>query len=217
MTNEKLMTGCWHGQPCFVVGGGPSLRGFNFDRLKGWLTIGVNRAFEFFTPTILLALDARFYQWVHEGKYGDDAFVKLARYNGIMAGVRINRKHIPGVLEIKSLGEKGPIVPIEQGLYHGNNSGYSAIALALALGADPVYAIGIDLRYDGEVTHHHGGHPERTPEKNLFDRCILPFVELSERVEGKRVKIVNPCWPGDVFSKVGGLFEVVPFPEKHGI
>ena len=214
MTNEKLITGCWRHQSCFVVGGGPSLRGFNFDRLKGWLTIGVNRAFEFFTPTILLALDARFYQWVREGKYGDDAFVKLARYKGVRVGVNIHRNHSPGTLEVKSLGERGPIVPIEQGLYHGNNSGYSAIALALALGANPVYVIGIDLRYDGEVTHHHDGHPERTAEKNLFDRCILPFIELSERIEGKRVKIVNPCWPGDVFSKVGGLFEVVPFPEK---
>jgi hypothetical protein len=132
---DLLLSGSWYGRSCFVVGGGPSLRHFDFRKLRGKLTIGVNRAFEFFDPTILLALDARFYERVLDGKYGPEAAGKFIAYNGIKVGIHISKAHIPGVREIQSLGTVGPIVPMEQGIYHGNNSGYSAIALALALGA----------------------------------------------------------------------------------
>lgn len=213
MTNmglDLLATGSWHGQPCFVVGSGPSLRLFDFKRLEGMLSIGVNRAFEFFSPTILLALDARFYERVLDGTYGPEALAKFNAFDGIKIGIRICQKHVAGIREIRSLGAGGPIVPVEQGLYHGNNSGYSAVALALALGAHPVYVMGIDLRYDDQVTHNHNGHPEKTPEKDLISKCLPYFVCLSRMIEGRRVKIFNPNWPQKPFSRLADYFEIVP-------
>jgi hypothetical protein len=221
MTNREadlLTAASIKGRPCFVIGGGPSLRGFDFELLRGELSIGVNRAFEFFTPTILLAIDARFYRWVYEGKYGEEALRKLAAFKGIKVGVRMSAAHVPGVVEIKSLGARGPIVPVEQGIYHGNNSGYSAVALALALGADPVYVLGIDLRYagpeDAKVSHFHDGHPERTLERELRNKCLPGFVALAGSPEGRRVKVINPG-PGPIFSLLGDYFEVIPFPGKN--
>jgi hypothetical protein len=220
MTNREadlLTAAILRDRPCYVVGGGPSLRGFDFELLRGELSIGVNRAFEFFTPTVLLAIDARFYRWVYEGKYGEEALRKLSDYKGMKVGIRISAQHVPGVVEIKSLGPRGPIVPIEQGIYHGNNSGYSALALALALGADPVYVLGIDLRYAGpdeaKVSHFHSGHPERTIERELRNKCLPSFVDISTSEEGARVRVVNPE-PGPVFSLLGDYFPVVPFPRK---
>lgn len=209
---DLLLSGSWHGRSCFVVGGGPSLRHFDFSKLRGKLTIGVNRAFEFFDPTILLALDARFYERVRDGVYGPETMMKFLEFKGLKVGVHISKVHIPGVREIQSLGAAGPIVPIERGIYHGNNSGYSAIALALALGASPVYVLGIDMRYDGEMTHHHGGHPERTPEKDLIKKCLPHFEALAKRDIGMLVKIVNPSWPAAPFSRLAGIFDTVPFP-----
>ena len=203
---DLLTTGCWQGRPCFVVGGGPSLRGFDFDRLKGSLTIGVNRAFEFFTPTILLAIDARFYRWVYEGKYGEEALLKIVAYKGIKAGIRISDRHVPGVREIRSLGVSGPVVPIEQGIYHGNNSGYSAVALALALGAGPVYLLGLDFRYDGERTHFHDGHPERTQERELVRKCLPHFEKLAASRDGRRCRVLNTEWPLPPSSRLVPLF-----------
>jgi hypothetical protein len=213
MTNYKadlLATGSWHGQSCFVVGGGPSLRHFDFKRLDGALTIGTNRAYEFFTPTIMLAIDARFYEDIYAGKYNEGALRKLNAFNGPKVGIYICKHHPPGVTEIKSLGVSGPIMPIERGIFHGNNSGYSAVALALALGANPVYVMGIDLRYDGEIMHHHDGHPEKTSEKQLFTKCIDPFINLSRMPEGRRVKLFNPEWPQTIFSRLGEYFQQVP-------
>lgn len=216
MTNEtSITTGCWRGRSCFVVGGGPSLRSFDFKLLDDRLTIGVNRAFEFFDPTILLALDARFYEWVMAGKYGDKAKWQFEIFKGVKVGIRVSRPHPVGVREIKSLGVKGPIVPVEEGIYHGNNSGYSAVALALALGANPVYVLGIDMRYDGDRSHHHDGHPELTPERELQRKCIGNFKALSMLPEAYRVRFVNLSWPEENFSAVAEFFYQVPFPKKQ--
>lgn len=207
---DLLLSGSWHGRPCFVVGGGPSLRHFDFKRLDGALTIGVNRAYEFFSPTALLAIDVRFYEDVLAAKYGEDALEKFNAYKGIKVGVRICRAHPAGVREIQSLGVAGPVVSIKQGIYHGNNSGFSAVVLALALGADPVVMLGIDLRYDGETSHHHDGHPEKTSERQLFIKCIQPFVDLSRTAAGRRVRLFNPDWPQPPFSRLADFFEEIP-------
>lgn len=205
-----LESGSWAGRSCYVVGGGPSLRGFDFERIQGKLSIGVNRAYEYCDPTILLALDARFYRWIYEGKYGEGAIRKIEAFKGTKAGIRVSRDHIPGIIQIKGLGVSGPIVPIEEGLYHGNNSGYAAVALALALGASPVYVLGIDLRYDGDVTHFHEGHPEKTREIDLFKKCLGPFEDLSRTPIGlTSVKLVNLQWPERNFSRISGLFDEV--------
>lgn len=213
---DLLTTGSWQGRPCFVVGGGPSLLGFDFNRLKGSLTIGVNRAFEFFSPTVLLAIDARFFRWVYDGKYGADALLKIIAYDGIKVGIRISDPHVPDVREVRALGVSGPVVPIEQGVYHGNNSGYSAVALALALGADPVYLLGVDLRYDGERSHFHDGHPERTKERELYRKCFAPFLALAGTPEGRRVKVVNLDGTRPPFSHLAECFDVVGFPRSPG-
>ncbi|GAG00227.1 unnamed protein product, partial [marine sediment metagenome] len=31
--------GAWNGKPCFIVGGGPSLKGFDWTKLNGHRTI----------------------------------------------------------------------------------------------------------------------------------------------------------------------------------
>ena len=42
---DSLPTGSWKGQRCFIIGGGPSLKGFDFKQLKGEKIIAINKAF----------------------------------------------------------------------------------------------------------------------------------------------------------------------------
>ena len=65
-----ISSGAWEGRRCFIVGGGPSLKDFDFSQLKGALTIGINRAFERFDPTILFSADERFWRYQWENKLG---------------------------------------------------------------------------------------------------------------------------------------------------
>lgn len=45
------------GRPIFVLSTGPSLRGFDFRRLDGHVTIGVNRIVEYYHPSIMFFVD----------------------------------------------------------------------------------------------------------------------------------------------------------------
>jgi len=46
-----MPTGIWKGRRCFIVGGGTSLKGFDFSQLRGELVIAVNRAMEYVPDT----------------------------------------------------------------------------------------------------------------------------------------------------------------------
>src|SRR4051794_1204870 len=48
----------YKGLPIYVISTGTSLRGFNFSRLNGKITIGINRVIEYFHPSILHFVDA---------------------------------------------------------------------------------------------------------------------------------------------------------------
>jgi hypothetical protein len=47
----------YRGRPIFVLSTGTSLRGFDFRRLDGHLTIGVNRIVEYYHPSIMFFVD----------------------------------------------------------------------------------------------------------------------------------------------------------------
>ena len=70
---EVLPDQAWKGHPCIIIGGGPSLIGFNWRLLRGWRTIGINRAFEKFEPTILFSLDLRYLKWILGRRYGQES------------------------------------------------------------------------------------------------------------------------------------------------
>ena len=69
--SEVLPAGCWSDGPAFIVGGGPSLKGFDWKRLEGLRTIGINLAFYYFDPTIAFAMDTRFLHWILVGRYDE--------------------------------------------------------------------------------------------------------------------------------------------------
>ena len=61
---EILPDGSWSGRRCFIVGGGPSLKGFDFERLRGERVIAINKAF-YDVPfaDIVFAMDSPFLIW----------------------------------------------------------------------------------------------------------------------------------------------------------
>ena len=87
MFYDVLPDGAWKSQRCFVVGGGPSLRGFDFSKLYGELTIGINRAYEAFDCTIMFGMDKQLYNWIVNGKLGAEAKKKYEDFKGYKAWV----------------------------------------------------------------------------------------------------------------------------------
>ncbi len=55
------LRGIFENEDCFIVAGGPSLHGFDFDRLNGKRVIAVNHSYLYTKPDILCALDGTFF------------------------------------------------------------------------------------------------------------------------------------------------------------
>lgn len=139
-----------HCNRSFIVGGGKSLEGFDFHRLKNETTIGINFAFKFFEPTILIWSDRDVY--LPHKKEIDVLKSKKFCYKNV---------HHPSMKDVSFYdlsdtfnGKEG----LQKGLFGGSGdrlTGILAISLALALGHSPVYLLGFDGGVVNSGLHFH--------------------------------------------------------------
>jgi hypothetical protein len=221
----------WSGRPAICIGGGPSLLDFDWRRLEGWLTIGVNRVFERHDPTIIFTMDRTFYVRIQQGRYGAAAVAAWARSRAIKVLLKsADRKDFEGVVSVpmfRSFAYSHRAFPftLASGLGHGNNSGYGALNLAVCLGANPIYLLGYDMKHQrvdspptvsGVVlppkfrSHWHEGHP-RVQREATVTRFIDEFNRASLEIAKHGIAIINlnpdsalKCFrPGDVDAVLG--------------
>jgi hypothetical protein len=206
---EVLPDGAWADRPAFIVGGGPSLEGFDYKLLRGRRTIGINREYEFFNPTILFSMDTRFLNWALTGKYGEAARRRFDDFRGYrcwlltyVASLRSDIFIVPALGNYQMAMHMFPMTSAE-GIGHGNNSGYGALNLAVVLGADPIYLLGFDMKHSNGKTHHHGGHPVPQSPAHLENfKKHFNFAALVLKKEGRRVFNLNPDSALDCFPKM---------------
>ncbi len=172
--------GAWKGHRCFIIGGGPTVLTHNLDRLAGELTIGVNRAYDVYYPSILCALDPQFYEWAETGAFGIFSELRYRSYPGTKAWAQVRKD--------TSVNASG-IYTVENIARHCNNSGQAAINLAIELGASPIYLIGFDLK--GNPTNFHDGYPTGASSGVYegFKESIERYVP--EKAEEHGVEIIN--------------------------
>jgi len=214
---EVLADGAWKGQPCFIIGGGPSLSNFDWSLLEGKLTIGINRVYEKLQPSIIFGMDHKFVRWILMGKYGDLARKKFLQSPAMKIWLCTATTHIPGKIYVlkcwRNYTESRTAFPftMKGGIGHGNNSGYGALNLAACLGANPIYLLGFDMKHTKTQTHWHNGHPEKKGE-DVMPKFIenLRFASIALKEKGIEVINLNPDsalpWfpkaePGSVLNK----------------
>lgn len=196
---EVVPNNAWAGRPCYIIGGGPSLEqhlDWLIPRLKGQLTIGINRAYEQFDPTIIFGMDPKFIRWLQMGKYGELALkrwkesqahkVWLLTYKTRVADDVYILKCIGGY----TLARQAFPFRMEEGIGHGKNSGYAALNLAACLGANPIYLLGYDMKKEGDKTHWHDGHPEAMPE-HVPETYKKQFFPASKELAKKNIRVIN--------------------------
>jgi hypothetical protein len=186
--HEVLHDGSWRGERAFLIGGGPSLEGFDFERLRGkGRVIAINRAFEFAPfADVLFFMDNRFYLRYH----GKDLISneKWNAFPGVRVFLNLSGRKYDDVYSVRKLGKTGLSNSIRAGIYHGNNSGVGAINLAYALGASPIYLLGYDCKFNGKKSHFHSGYNILQHEGSVrsfakeFDRLNRYLKRTSARV-----------------------------------
>lgn len=128
----------------YIVCTGQSLKNFNFNLLEGQRIIAVNDAYKFVPCSFecLVAIDYTFYlkeletlKLLNKKAYAiKDYFEdKMPKDTGLL---KINYLHTTGISGIDYR---------EYAIRHGYNSGYTALGVAIQLGAKDIRLLGMDL------------------------------------------------------------------------
>jgi hypothetical protein len=200
----------------YVIGGGPSLRKFNFRSLHGKYTIAINKSiFYVRNPTYFITMDYTFlkkinlreFKDIKTNKYfvGNFSIPELKIINNVITDTRFNLKYL-GVNEMfnkviysKSVSGIGQSY---RDFRNGENSGYCGLQLALLLGFKEIYLLGFDLNFDTN-THFHAGYKQNSERFNInlkkyFRNFKIGLREINQKFSG--VKIYN-CSENSLLNK----------------
>ena len=192
MLYDILPDGAWKGQRCFIIGGGESLRDFDFSKLKNELVIGVNRAYELGNCTINYAMDNNVYHWITKGKLGQQAKERFEDFKGIPVWVDSAGYDYPqGIFILNKLGTQKNNFKMKDGILSGTNAGFGALNLAVCLGANPIYLLGFDMEgRDGKQIWWHDGYPENQIESR-YRTFILDFKDIAPKLKERGTRVIN--------------------------
>ena len=194
--------------PWYIVGGGSSLRGFDWGRLCDRRVVAVNRAYEVLPwAEVVYFTDGRF--WEHHR-------ANLLDHTGrLVTGA--SKKHVDHsrVENYRLTGLRG-LDRTPGCLRHGNNSGHAALNLLYHFRARWIYLLGFDFCHgvDGS-SHWHDGHPHLHRER-VFEKMLPHFSDIAVelKVEGicvwnanpdSRLKVFPFCTPQDALEDAGSV------------
>lgn len=164
----ELKDGAWAGKPGWLIGGGPSLEGFDWSLLKdvpGHILV-INRAYmDVPWAHAFLTEDERFIR-----RYGHREDWKTFEGQKILAMVEPHYKAKieevdPTVRFIPQLDKRhGWSKSLDKGLSTSSNSAIPALNLLDIMGCDPIYLLGIDCRTKDNKDNYHTGKKDGYPE-----------------------------------------------------
>lgn len=169
----------WAGEDAYVIGGGPSLRNFDWDLLRGKNTIGCNSAFILGVDIVKICIFADFLWWKKIGERGTE------RYGGRVVGVadELKRETCPWLLTMDRTETQVGLGTKKLG-YNGN-TGSLALNLALVLGARRVYLLGFDMKLATvDDTPRANWHTLRyEPAKaSVYDKFLTGFLDVAREL-----------------------------------
>ena len=187
----------WQGQRCFIIGGGESLKDFDWNLLEGERVIAINRAYEFCNPDIIFSMDSGFWKLALHKSLGvtqeekNRAYEKLKNFTGTKILLTMNGTVLPGISSIITQSTCTWSDSITNGLGIGQNSGYGALNLAVCLGANPVYLLGYDMHgRDGRAAHFHSGYARPQSDKR-YKRFADNFRRIAPNLKNRVINL-NP-------------------------
>lgn len=173
----------WPGETCFIVGGGPSLLGFDFSKLAGKRVIAINSSvFSVPTADVLFFGDYRWWSW--NGKKVLESFPGKIFTGSEASHPRVMNlvKRAPDPLFLST--ERGEVVMQRTSLT-------AAMNLAVHFGCRRLILLGADQQAapDGR-THHHDAHPVRQVV-GCWDRQLVEIRKTATALKDMGVEVIN--------------------------
>jgi len=192
-TPEKV----WEDQDVYIIGGGNSLKHFDFSLLHNKCTVGCNDAYKHgvITSKVCIFGDTRWFN-THKDeldKYGGPVFTSTPA---------LSKSRIPWLwtLPRKTVGCH------KDALGWNFNTGACATNLAVLLGAKKVYLLGFDMQLiEGESNWHHNSLNK--PDADIYPKFIEGFVALKKDMDKMcpEVEVINITDDSalDLYPKIG--------------
>jgi len=166
-------TNNWQNQDVFIIGGGDSLRNFDWNLLKEERTIGCNDAFRLGTKVCKLCVFGDVL-WFNQNeldlaKYVEESGVVFTNAN------RFYHTRIPWLWTL----QRKPTGLSKTKLAWNKNTGAAAVNLAMILGARRVFLLGFDMHLskDGKANWH--SQLNKRSNKNVYADFLEGFMQLS--------------------------------------
>jgi len=204
----------WDGQDAFLVGGGSSLRGFDFSLLKGRNVIGCNDAWHLGEEIVSICLFGDT-SWWEKNKQD------LKSFKGRVVSCA------PTCLTLK-LDWLWQMKRVKDGLHDGDTLGWNqstgaaAMNLAMLLGAHRIYLLGYDLSVQGGKFHWHDYNKKKLNTEPFvrFTRGFYSIASSLHRFPQVRVyNVTDGSSKLPVFDRItfaDFLSELLPSPALSG-
>lgn len=182
MNNHRFNLSNWkgilNGETVFLLGNGPSLLQENLGLLNGLFTIGMNRCFKAYDPTILI--------WQDRGMYSNKGIDKIRETRAI----KVCRDLIDNYKEFSNFS-------INRGNFSFNVfphrlqgfgcTGALAAELAVSMGAGRLVLLGCDGKY-GDYTDFYGNNTDHKPHTVINFERAYRFIK-----EKCPIEVINCC------------------------
>lgn len=187
--------------PCFLLGNGPSIGDKDLSILDDKFTIGINRIFFLYDPTILLWQDLAL--WIQEKKKVMECkAIKYCRRGSETRG---------GFFNFTLAGRDAQITHDITKLYGRGSSGSITYQFAWALGCDPIFLVGMDCKNDKRGnTDFYGKNPMHKP--HTLPHCKKGLTFIRGNTHGRT--IIN-CSENDVFKETWSLEAAVDLVKDY--
>lgn len=194
--NPLSWMGKMKGIPCFILGNAPSLNKIdNISLLDDYFTVGINRIFYKYDPTILLWQDLALWSKERE-KVLKTKSIKYCREGSETQG---------GFYTFLLQGRDPKLTNNITKLYGRGSSGSITYQFVHALGCDPIILVGMDCRYSKDKkTDFYGNNPMH--RSHTIPACIkgLEFIKNNH----KHRTIIN-CSKNKVFLERKTIEEAI--------
>lgn len=186
------------GIPCFILGNAPSLNNIDLSLLDNYFTVGINRIFFKYDPTVLIWQDLAL--WVQEKKkVKNSRAIKYCREGAETTG---------GFYTFKLQGREPRLTPQPKILYGRGSSGSITYQFVRSLKCDPIILVGMDCangKVDGKkVSDFYGNNPMHRP--HTLPSCVKGLKFIKDNSKG--ITLYN-CSHTKVFPERLTIEEVV--------
>lgn len=199
----SALTRDWEGQTIFVIGGGDSLRGFDFDRLPPGYRLGCNASG--LMPVAkcdgIVSMDHNFINSMKKEliAFPGDRFLIISPAND--PGHGCDGEKVEGAFYLRRSRAEGLTDPPDMA---GRNTGHGALNIAYSKGATRIILLGIDMGV-GQQSHWHGGdHWDGPMADRLYKGWAEDFMATIDPLKRAGIMVMNasPTSRVEAFPKI---------------